>query len=121
MSRKRSRPGRPLEYAASVQPGLEEVSGHEIVSRLQDARVVESHRGWVVFRYPGNASDLLQLRTTEDVFCLLFHTKELPPARKSALALLSRMARNSRAWDRVWAQVRQQYEEAVTYRMVTDP
>ena len=120
-SRRSSRPASaPLEYAASVHPGLEELSGQEIASRLQDAHVVERHRGWVVFQYPGNVTDLLQLRTIEDVFCLLVHTTELPPARKSALALLTRMARNSRAWDRAWSQVRQTRRAVrrVTFRII---
>jgi 23S rRNA G2445 N2-methylase RlmL len=122
MAKQRSRrsASAPLEYAASVHPGLEDVAGQEIASRLEDAQVVERHRGWVVFRYPGDATDLLALRTTEDVFCLLFHTKALPPARKSALALLTRMARNSRAWDRAWLQVRQTRRAVrrVTFRVI---
>jgi 23S rRNA G2445 N2-methylase RlmL len=61
--------------------------------------VLDRHRGWVILRYDGDAADLLQLRTTEDVFVLLFRTPELPPQRKPALALLTRMASNSRYWE----------------------
>ena len=114
------RPVYPLEYAASVHPGLEEVAGVEIADRLVDAQVVESKRGWVVFRYPGEATDLLQLRTTEDVYVLLFRTAELPSHRKGALSLLIRMARNSRYWDQAWPRFRQTRHQVrrVTFRIV---
>ena len=74
MAARRSRKRRaspPIEYAASVLPGLEEVAGTEIVARLDGARIMETRRGWVVLRYPGPAGDLLRLRTAEDVFVLL--------------------------------------------------
>jgi 23S rRNA G2445 N2-methylase RlmL len=99
---------------------LEEVSGQEIEKRLAGAQVIDHRRGWVVFRYPGDAADVLQLRTTEDVFVLLFRTTKLPPERKNALALLTRMARNSRYWDQAWSRVRQTRRPVrrVTFRVI---
>jgi 23S rRNA G2445 N2-methylase RlmL len=82
---------------------------------------METRRGWVVFCYPGRADDLLRLRTTEDVFVLLFRTAELPPYRKAAIPLLMRLARNSRSWDQALAcfrQVRQRSVRRVTFRIV---
>ena len=111
----------PLEYAAAVHPGLEKVSGQEIAARLPGARVLEQHRGWVVFHYPGDASDLLELRTTEDVFALLYRTTDLPTNRGAGIPLLNRMAQRSRYWDQAMAafyQARHKTVKRVTYRVV---
>ena len=116
-SRRRST---PLEFAASVHPGLEEVCGKEIESRLEGAQVTGTQRGWVVFHYRGDTADTLLLRTTEDVFVLLFRTNKLPPERKRALALLTHMGRNSRYWDQAWSRVRQTRRpvKRVTFRVI---
>ena len=110
----------PLEFAASVHPGLEEVCGKEIEARLASAQVVDTQRGWVVFAYQGDAADTLLLRTTEDVFVLLFRTDELPPERKRALALLTQMGRNSHYWDQAWSRVRRTRRSVkrVTFRVI---
>jgi tRNA (guanine6-N2)-methyltransferase len=110
----------PLEFAASVHPGLEEICGKEIEARLAGAQVIDSQRGWVIFVYPGDAADTLPLRTTEDVFVLLFRTTTLPPERKRALALLTHVGRNSRYWDQAWSQVRQTRRpvKRVTFRVI---
>jgi 23S rRNA G2445 N2-methylase RlmL len=112
---------RSAEYAASVLPGLEEVAGAEIVERLPDARLLDSARGWVTFRYAGNASDLFVLRTTEDVFALLYRTADLPRYRSGALPLLTRMARGSRHWDQAWSafqRTRRRAVKRVTFRVI---
>ena len=117
----RRRPPDAVEYAASVLPGLEDIAGEEIERRLKGAEVVASRRGWVVFRYPGNAADLLKLRTTEDVFVILFRTAGLSPYRKEAIPLLTRMARNSRYWDQAlirFHEARQRRVRRVTFRVV---
>jgi 23S rRNA G2445 N2-methylase RlmL len=111
-----------LEYAASVHPGLEGISGREICSRLAGSKVVETQRGWVIFRYAGYAADLLALRTTEDVFALLFRTATLPYSRKGAIPLLERMARSSRHWTEALTRVRQARQrpvKRVTFRVIT--
>lgn len=119
-SRSRS-PSPSVEYAASVIPGLEESAGDEIETRLEGARIIETQRGWVVFQYPGQAGDLLELRTTEDVFVLLYRSHELPTYRKEALPTLTRMARSSRYWDQALArfhQTRARSVKRVTYRVI---
>jgi len=121
MSRKRSRQSRPVpEYAATVLPGLEEIAGREIEQRLEGAQVLESQRGWTVFRYAGSPEHLLGLRTTEDVFAILFRTTSLPPNRKAALPLLSRMANDSRQWDQAWSSFHRTHHSVkrVTFRVV---
>ena len=111
----------PLEYAAAVHPGLEKVTAQEIAARLPDARVLEQRRGWVVFHYPGDAGDLLELRTTEDVFALLYRTTELPTNRRAGIPLLTRMAQHSRHWDQAihaFYQAKHQKVKRVTFRVV---
>jgi tRNA (guanine6-N2)-methyltransferase len=117
MSRRSSTP----EYAASVHPGLEQVAGQEIVERLAGAQILDHKRGWVVLSYAGSATDLLALRTTEDVFAVLYRTAELPSHRSGALPLLTRMARGSRYWERAWAafqQTRRRTVKRVTFRVI---
>jgi 23S rRNA G2445 N2-methylase RlmL len=92
-----------------------------VVARLPDARVLEQTRGWVVFRHPGDAADLLELRTTEDVFAVLYRTADLPPTRQAGLSLLTRMAQRSRYWDQAMGafyQARRKTVKRVTYRVV---
>lgn len=111
----------PLEYAAAVHPGLEKVTAQEITARLPGARVLEQRRGWVVLRYPGHAGDLLDLRTTEDVFALLYRTSDLPPNRGSGIPLLARMAQRSRHWEQAMTafyQARPHTVKRVTFRVV---
>jgi len=110
-----------VEYAASVHPGLEQVAGQEVMERLAGAQILDSRRGWVVWSYAGSATDLLALRTTEDVFAVLYRTADLPSHRSGALPLLTRMARSSRYWDQVWAafqQTRRRTVKRVTYRVI---
>ncbi|MBN1641577.1 MAG: RNA methyltransferase [Anaerolineae bacterium] len=120
MSRTRSRQLPPLEYAASVHPGLEEVTEDEIGSVLRGAQSVAKTRGWIVFRYPGDAGALLRLRTTEDVFVLLYRTDKLPSNRSGAMPLLTRMARDSYHWEQAMTSLYQTRRSVkrVTYRVI---
>jgi 23S rRNA G2445 N2-methylase RlmL len=122
---RRSRPKRQRssgipEYAASVQPGLEEIAGQEIEKKLIGARVIDSQRGWTVFGYEGDAADVLRLRTTEDVFVLLFRTAALPSYRKDAIPLLARMAARSRYWDQAMTRFQQTHRpvKRITLRVI---
>jgi 23S rRNA G2445 N2-methylase RlmL len=104
-----------------VHPGLEKVTAQEISARLPDARVLEQRRGWVVFRYSGDAGDLLDLRTTEDVFALLYRTADLPPTRRAGISLWARMAQHSRHWDQAMTafyQARHRRVKRVTFRVI---
>jgi 23S rRNA G2445 N2-methylase RlmL len=75
MARHRPAPQLPPCYA-TVQPGLEEVAGEEVAQRL-GGEVKKTLRGAVVFRVPEVSRDLLELRTTEDVFLLAWGTDQL--------------------------------------------
>lgn len=118
--RTRAAPSRPLEYAASVNPGLESVTAREIQNTLPGARSIEQQRGWTVFHYPGDAAQTLRLRTTEDVFVLLYRTDELPTYRKGALPLLMRMANSSWFWEEAMSRFYQTRRpvKRVTYRVI---
>jgi 23S rRNA G2445 N2-methylase RlmL len=61
---------------ATVQPGLEEIAAEEITRDLGGS-VKKTDRGLVVFRVPQISPELLQLRTTEDVYLLAWGTDAL--------------------------------------------
>jgi len=118
---RKRRPPSAIEYLVSVLPGLEEIAGQEVEARLAGARVIETQRGWTAFRYPGPAADLLQLRTTEDVFAVLFRTAELPAYRSGAIPLLARVAQTCRSWDQAMAafhQTRAHSVRRITFRII---
>jgi len=71
----RQKPELPPCYAL-VHPGLEEVAGEEIVQDF-GGDVKKTGTGFLVFRMPAIDADLLNLRTTEDVFVLAWGTDEL--------------------------------------------
>src|SRR5262245_61297991 len=61
---------------AMVQRGLEEIAADEITRDL-GGEVKKSGRGLVAFRLPTLDSDILKLRTVEDVFLLAWGTDDL--------------------------------------------
>jgi 23S rRNA G2445 N2-methylase RlmL len=65
----------PALYA-TVQPGLEEIASEEIVRDL-GGEVRKTQRGLIVFRVKAITSDILELRTVEDVFLLAWGTDAL--------------------------------------------
>jgi len=110
-----------IEYAASVLPGLEEIAGREIKTRLPGARIIDQRRGWVIFRCEGSAAQLLDLRTTEDVFVVLYRSDHFPPFRQQALALLTRMSAQSRYWEEALSRfnsVQTKSVHRVTFRVI---
>jgi 23S rRNA G2445 N2-methylase RlmL len=63
-------------YYAHTMPGLEKVAWIEIRKQLDQASFdafteLPGKNGLVLFRYAGQPSDLLRLRTTEDIFFLI--------------------------------------------------
>jgi 23S rRNA G2445 N2-methylase RlmL len=70
-------------YYAHTMPGLEKVAWSEIEARLRGAKlegfkVIPGKNGMVLFRYPGDVEDVLQLRTIEDVYYVLARIPHLP-------------------------------------------
>ncbi len=65
------------DYYAMTLPGIETVAFSEIRARFSDAELVKFARGIVLFRTAAPPGDLLQLRTTEDVYVALAHITDL--------------------------------------------
>src|SRR5215207_911105 len=85
---KRSR----LSYLAQTQPGFEAIAADEIAQTLDGAivrgtRSVADKNGMLLFDYNGDARDLIELRTIEDLFVVLATLPELPPTRDALRAL----------------------------------
>src|SRR5262245_18222661 len=66
----------PPPLYATVQPGLEDVTAEEITRDL-GGTVKMTDRGLIVFRAPAVTPELLDLRTAEDVFLLVWGTDAL--------------------------------------------
>lgn len=83
---------KPPTYLAHTQPGFEAITAEEIAGRFEDAslrgtRTIADKNGMALFAYPGDARDLLDLRTIEDLFVVVARLENLPPTR-DALRLL---------------------------------
>jgi 23S rRNA G2445 N2-methylase RlmL len=81
-----------LTYLVQTQPGFEAIAADEIEQSLDGAalrgtRSVSDKNGMLLFDYPGDARDLLELRTVEDVFVVLVTLPDLPPTREALRAL----------------------------------
>jgi len=89
-------------YAHTV-PGLEPIAWREIQAHCPRARWlgfrrVRDQNGIVLFEYPGAVADLLQLRSTEDIFYLAVHEDRLPQDR-TGLRAIAGAIRGSRYLD----------------------
>lgn len=96
MPRARHEPEESPPLYALVQPGLEKVAAEEIEQRL-GGDVRKTDRGLVVFRVKEIDPDVLTLRTTEDVFLLVWGSDELT-YRATDLELIRRWTRSA-DWD----------------------
>lgn len=75
-------------YYVQTMPGVEEIAWLEIRDRLPGAKFSETvfakeQNGLLIFKYGGEASDLLQLRTVEDVFVLAASIEKVPRTRQA--------------------------------------
>ncbi|WP_420640668.1 N-6 DNA methylase [Candidatus Leptofilum sp.] len=74
-------------YYVQTMPGVEEIAWLEIRDKLPRAKFAETvfakdQNGLLLFSYAGDASDLLQLRTVEDVFVLACSIDKVPRTRQ---------------------------------------
>lgn len=81
-----------LTYLAQTQPGFEAIAADEIERALDGATVrgtrsVADKNSMLLFDYPGDARDLLELRTVEDIFVVLATLPDVPPTREALRAL----------------------------------
>ena len=105
---------------AMVLPGLEAVSGEEIVEE-QGGEVTRTGPGVVVFRPPAIDRSLLDLRTVEDVFVLAWGTDQLT-YRAEDLERIRRWTASRVDWNqllRIHHGVRPKPKGKPTYRLVT--
>jgi tRNA (guanine6-N2)-methyltransferase len=85
-----------LTYLAQTQPGFEAIAADEIAQSLDGAivqgmRSVADKNGMLLFDYTGDARDLMELRTIEDLFVVIATLPDLPPTR-DALGVLEQTA-----------------------------
>ena len=83
-----------------VQPGLEAVAADEITRDL-GGEVKKTARGVVVFRLDDITPDVLNLRTTEDVYLLAWGSDSLT-YRPPDLANIRKWTQNRPDWDRLF-------------------
>jgi 23S rRNA G2445 N2-methylase RlmL len=101
---------RGVLYLAQTQPGFEAIAADEIEqlegARIHGTRSVGDKNGMVLFDYPGDALDLFELRTIEDLFVVLA-TLDRPPTSREALKLLEATALRATTVEPALALVRQ--------------
>ena len=90
-------------YYAQTAPGLERIAWREIEARLPNTafigfRRIRDKNGIVVFEYRGDPKNLLQLRSTEDVFYLVAHEGNVPLDRRG-LRVIKEAIKHSRYFD----------------------
>lgn len=103
-----------------VQPGLEEVASDEI-TREVGGQIKKTGRGFVAFRVPEITADLLNLRTTEDVFVLAWGTDDLTSRPTKDLDRIHNWTRRA-PWDqllKIHHGLRPKPKGRPTYRLVT--
>src|SRR6266540_47089 len=81
-----------LTYLVQTQPGFEAIAADEIAQALDGAivhgtRSVADKNSMLLFDYNGEARDLMELRTIEDLFVVLATLPDLPPTRDALRAL----------------------------------
>ena len=90
-------------YYAQTAPGLERIAWREIEAHLPNTafigfRRIRDKNGIVVFEYRGDPKNLLQLRSTEDVFYLVAHEGNVPLDRRG-LRVIKEAIKHSRYFD----------------------
>jgi 23S rRNA G2445 N2-methylase RlmL len=114
----RSQPELPACYAM-VQPGLEDIAAEEIAQTLGGA-VKRSGGGIIVFRVNELDREILQLRTTEDIFLYGWGTDELSYRAKD-LDSIQRWTQRDVRWDnllKIHHAIRPKPKGKPTYRYV---
>jgi len=119
MPKHRPTPELPALYAM-VMPGVEEVATEEIEKLLSGA-IKRTSQGIVVFRTPEVETQVLRLRTTEDVFLLAWGTDRLS-YKAADLESIRHWTAHDVDWDRllqIHHRIRPKPSGKPTYRLVT--
>jgi tRNA (guanine6-N2)-methyltransferase len=74
----------PLTYIAQTQPGFEAITAEELYELVGNykhlgTRTIGDKNGMLMFGYKGDPLDLMDLRTTEDIFIEIARVQNLPP------------------------------------------
>lgn len=85
-------------FAAQVIPGLEKVAWEEVQQRLAGASRLGDVKELLLFRWSGDPSTLLELRTTEDVFAVVDFSQEMGSVYRDLRAYAKKLC-GRRAWD----------------------
>lgn len=83
-------------YSISVCGGLEKIAYEEIQTRLNNTgnlKIVGPAPGRVLFRYSGDAKDVLSLRSAEHVFIVVRHLQNMTRSRHSLTELKKSLGR----------------------------
>ncbi len=97
-------------YIAHTQPGFEAIAAEEI-GQIEDTQLLGTYRfsdknGLVLFEYPHDSRDLMELRTIEDLFEQVLHMPDLPPTF-AALKKLEELVRTAPAIEPALVHARQ--------------
>src|SRR2546423_1649482 len=80
-------------YIAHVIPGLEDFAESDLGSHVGDIEMFQvlkrfdERTSLLLFRYAGPPTDLLRMRSTEDVFALVAESNSVAPDRKGLVAI----------------------------------
>jgi len=99
MGKRRERSAQLHLFAAQVLPGLESVTWDEIQQRMPGASRLVEIQELVLFRWAGDPSALLGLRTTEDVFAVVNFSLEVRPAYRDLRTYVEKLHARG-AWER---------------------
>lgn len=115
-------------FYAQTMPGIEDIAWLEIKSRLDRVKFGEKlfakdQNGIVLFDYRGEPDDLLQLRTTEDVFILGYSDQKLSKGWDDLYSLTKKLSRSeafAEAVDTLLAFHRRHHDGIeTTYRVIS--
>ncbi len=109
-------------YYGQTMPGVERIAWLEIRKRFPRARFIEflftsEKNGIVVWQFDGQPDELLELRTTEDVFVLVVSAERLSRDWRD-LRTVARLVEES-PWLDVAARSRKGSKDSLTYRVVS--
>lgn len=107
-----------MDYAATVLPGLEAVALAEIARRLPGARGRRAERGRIELSTDAEPSELLALRTVEDVFAAALRSSKITRSRRSLRMISEAVARSRTFRDATSAALSLRPRRRLTFRVV---
>ncbi len=84
---------RPLDYFAFTMPGLESTAFTELHMRCEDARQIRFARGAAFFQTAATPAQLMEMRSTEDIFAQLAYIPKLSAGKPTPSKIKNTSAR----------------------------